>query len=132
MTLLEAITTRDTKIIEECIKSIKNIDEPLVCSTSYGIRNWTALIYASRYNMVQSVKLCIKYGANVNSKTDNGDTALLLAVWNDHSETVKLLLDSGADINVKNNSGDTALSLATFVFSNNIYNYLKFHQRIRS
>jgi len=42
----------------------------------------------------------------------SGDTALMLAVANDHVETVRLLLERGADVHVRNAQGRTALDLA--------------------
>src|SRR5208283_2405562 len=46
-------------------------------------------------------------------KDKNGDTALMLAAWNDHKDIVNLLIKAGADLNLKNNFGDTALIWAT-------------------
>lgn len=40
-------------------------------------------------------------GADVNEKTNNGQTALMLASSNGHKEVVQLLLAKGADVNAK-------------------------------
>jgi len=58
------------------------------------------------------VKLLLDKGADVNKKTDIGETALMTASYGGNVEVVKLLLAKGADINVKNSKGETALMIA--------------------
>ena len=67
------------------------------------------------------VKLLIDKGADVNAKTDDGMTALIVAAENGQADVAKLLIDKGADINVKNpetdslnNLGFTPLMYAAF------------------
>jgi ankyrin repeat protein len=40
-------------------------------------------------------------GADVNARTDDGQTALMFASSNDHKDVVQLLIDKGADVNAK-------------------------------
>jgi ankyrin repeat protein len=50
---------------------------------------------------------------NVNIKsTDNGQTALMLAVMHGNKETVSLLLEAGSDCNLQDKEGSTALMAA--------------------
>jgi len=58
------------------------------------------------------VKLLIDKGADVNAKTNDGDTALMWAAISGEVDIVKMLLEKGADVNAKNNHGDTALIFA--------------------
>ena len=61
-------------------------------------------------NNISEVKLLLDYGADVNAKNDNGETALDWTSVTGHIEPVKLLLEYGADVNVKNNYGSTPLA----------------------
>jgi len=56
----------------------------------------------------------LERGANVDAKTSEGRTALMLAASSDLApvDVVKLLIDRGADVNASTPSGETALSMA--------------------
>ena len=51
----------------------------------------------------------LKRHAEVNAKTDAGETPLMIAALRGYPDTVRLLLDAGADVNVKDNRGETPL-----------------------
>lgn len=48
---------------------------------------------------VEDIKAAVDAGANVNERTDDGETYLLLAAFNCASTVVRVLLEAGADIN---------------------------------
>jgi len=52
-----------------------------------------------------------KKGANVNAKTDNGETPLLLASGRGGLDVVKLLVEKGSDINARDKNDRTVLML---------------------
>jgi hypothetical protein len=52
--------------------------------------------------------LLIKWNANVNHQTKNGNTPLMKAAINGHVEGVKSLLDKGAEKGIKNKDDKTA------------------------
>ncbi|QHV14412.1 hypothetical protein C5O10_08730 [Akkermansia muciniphila] len=54
----------------------------------------------------------LKAGADVNAKTKDGETALMLAVDEGHTSCVKTLLEVGSDVNAENKNGWTALMAA--------------------
>jgi ankyrin repeat protein len=56
----------------------------------------------------------IAKGAKVNTKTKDGQTALIYAARapGDRSDIVKLLIGHGADVNAEDNTGMTALAYA--------------------
>jgi len=51
----------------------------------------------------------IDKGADVNSKSSIGYTALMSAATSGRVDAVKVLIDKGADVNAKSSAGDTAL-----------------------
>jgi serine/threonine-protein phosphatase 6 regulatory ankyrin repeat subunit B len=51
--------------------------------------------------------------ANVDARTYNNDTPLIIASSIGHIEIVEVLLNNGADVNAKNNCGNTALIIAS-------------------
>ena len=56
--------------------------------------------------------MLLKAGADVNAKTKDGETALMVALLEGHTESVNALIKAGADVNAKDIKGGTALMLA--------------------
>jgi uncharacterized protein len=73
----------------------------------------TALVLAAREGDLETVKLLIEAGANVNQTTNYGWTPLLTATQNKNYQIGKYLLEHGADPNIANNGGLRPLYLAT-------------------
>lgn len=70
------------------------------------------LVEAARIQDQQAIRALVSRHADLNTRADDGSTALLWAAhWND-SETAKLLLDAGADANAANDFRVTPLSEA--------------------
>lgn len=65
--------------------------------------NLSALMWAAFYGQVNSAKLLIKSGANVNFRGSVNESPLHLAAANGHHDLVKLLLTYGADANAIDN-----------------------------
>ena len=81
-----------------------NMESPLLKTT--------ALMSAVIMNHPDIVQVLLEHGADANTKTSNGLTALTMAALG-HTEIVKLLLSHGADMNAKDAMmGDTALIAA--------------------
>jgi len=70
------------------------------------------LITVAGVGQVETVKLLIDKGADIEAKSNDGLTALICAAGAGQVETVKLLIDRGADIEAKNNDGLTVLMCA--------------------
>jgi len=73
----------------------------------------SGLIYAAAAGDLGQVKSLIASQADVNAKTDDGEDALMYAVWGDHAEVLQALLAAKADVNAKNNHGIPALIVAS-------------------
>ena len=73
----------------------------------------TPLIYAALSDDIDSVKVLLTAGADVNQVTDYGWSALLVATQNRFYKLGAFLLDHGADVNLANKGGWTPLYLAT-------------------
>ena len=50
--------------------------------------------------------------AEVNTKEEEGETALIAATYRGHIDIVKALLEAGADLNARDKNGKTALTYA--------------------
>jgi ankyrin repeat protein len=73
----------------------------------------TPLIYAARSNDVESVKVLLAAGADVNEVSGYGWSPLLVATQNRYYKLGAFLLERGADANLANKGGWTPLYLAT-------------------
>ncbi|ESQ41386.1 hypothetical protein EUTSA_v10012767mg [Eutrema salsugineum] len=67
---------------------------------------------AARYGSVEIIQQLVGFGCDINSKTDAGDTALLISTRQKHSECVKVLALAGADFGLVNKYGHSVISIA--------------------
>lgn len=74
---------------------------------------WGALHYAVFNGHTELAKYLVERGADVNARSPNGSTPLMMAGREGRGDLAKLLLESGADTKAKNDWGDTALTLST-------------------
>lgn len=79
-------------------------------------RHKTPLMVAASYSHTESVKTLIRRGAKVNLKDENGNTALMHAVFSlmhavfsGSPDLVLVLLQAGANPNIKNSYGESAM-----------------------
>jgi len=73
----------------------------------------TALVFAAREGDLESAKLLIAAGADVNQTTEYGWTPLLTATNNRHYALGEYLIEHGGDVNKANKGNWTPLYLAT-------------------
>jgi ankyrin repeat protein len=73
----------------------------------------TPLIYAARSGSVDSARVLLDAGADVNQVTRYGWSPLLAATQNRNYQLGKFLIERGADVNLANKGGWTPLYLAT-------------------
>ena len=73
----------------------------------------TALVFAARHGDIETVRILLDAGADVNQVTEYGWTALLTATQNRYYQLGTYLLERGADPAIANNGGWTPLYIAT-------------------
>ena len=73
----------------------------------------TPLVFAARRGDIESIKVLVDAGADVNQTTQYGWTPLLTATQNKHYIAATFLLEHGANPNIANKGGWTPLYLAT-------------------
>ena len=72
---------------------------------------------AARSGSYDTVNQLLKYGANIDDVTEDGKTALMIAVEEEHLQTATMLLDNGADVNAGMDDGYTPLMQAARVMN---------------
>ena len=115
--LLAAIHTRKPQIALLLIEKGAEVnDESGMTSGSNPNAHYTALMQASEKGMADVVKALIDKGAEINTRNEDGNSALLIATEsNEGAEALPILLDKGADVTVTNNEGRTALMNASAI-----------------
>src|SRR5215471_3672737 len=73
----------------------------------------TALVFAARQGALDSVKVLVEAGADVDQVTQYGWTPLLTAAQNKYYKVGSYLLDHGSNPNIANKGGWTPLYIAT-------------------
>ena len=73
---------------------------------------WTALHYASTGAHLPVMALLLEAGAQINARSPNGTTPLMMAAHYGNAAAVKFLLEAGADTSLKNQLGLSALDFA--------------------
>jgi len=71
------------------------------------------LLEACTQGNLEDAKRLLEKDADVNAKDDYGNTALIIAIREDHTEISELLIANGANVNAKANNDKTALMSAT-------------------
>jgi ankyrin len=69
----------------------------------------TPLLYASRDGRMDSVRMLLDAGAEINGRDANDITPLLAAITNNHPDVARYLIDRGADITARDWYGRTPL-----------------------
>ena len=116
-------------LLQECSENkCKGIDTDVNTSNSIGK---TALMYAAQYGFLDSVKILLDAGADIDAQTNTGNkdngyycnediciqygerTALMYAVQEGHLDIAKYLVENGADLKLTDSQG------------NDVYDYLR-------
>ncbi len=77
-----------------------------------GVNGWPPIMHAIHKNQKGSVIALLDAGADVNARSTDGSTALMMAAGYGYADTVNLLLDRGADAHAQLSDGMNALTFA--------------------
>ncbi|MES0490291.1 MAG: ankyrin repeat domain-containing protein [Leptospirales bacterium] len=89
-----------------------------------GDEGETPLLKAAANGDVETVKLLLEHGADINAIDDRAESALLSASYLGHYELVKFLIENGANIENPGNKGYTPLYVAAYKGYYNIVDLL--------
>ncbi|KAK3596502.1 hypothetical protein CHS0354_007409 [Potamilus streckersoni] len=89
-----------------------------------GPHGHTCLMYAAVHRNADTSKLLITYGADVNAKNDQSETAILYAIFRDDLNLVKILLEAGTDPNTLQ-STDEKNSILLLTAYDGQYDFMK-------
>lgn len=116
--LHEAVKAGDDRVdilqylIEECEIDINAVDDD----------GWTALHVAARFSSEKAVDILVKAGCDIDAKTEDNETAVLLASAQATSaEVLRKLLQNGADLSVHR---DTALTPSRLILGRKDFDQL--------
>ncbi|KAK9715937.1 hypothetical protein RND81_06G199800 [Saponaria officinalis] len=68
---------------------------------------------AARFGLPKIIRALLDAGCEINSRTNTGDTALMICAKYEQEECLKLLAEAGADFGFVNNGGDTVYDIAS-------------------
>ncbi len=91
---------------------------------SYNDMN-KALVDFARIGSLLAVKYSIHHGANIDSRDEDGNTALALSVVNNNIKLLSVLIQMGANIDQVNNKNQSPLDIAYGKGYNDIINIIK-------
>jgi len=73
---------------------------------------WTAVMFASRRDNSDMLKLLLDHGCGIDASDINGTTPLMTAIRSKEHDNVNLLISHGASVDAKDNWENTALMIA--------------------
>jgi hypothetical protein len=76
------------------------------------VRQWTALHYATFGGHGELVDTLLGSGADINARSTNGSTVVMMAAREGHAALARRLLEAGANHALKNDFGDDAVAWA--------------------
>ncbi|MGJ4715883.1 ankyrin repeat domain-containing protein [Leptospira interrogans] len=98
----------DLQGLQNCLRLGRGVDQ-----RDPFFKNYTPLMIAAKEGEYLISEYLIRHGADVNARTRDGHTALMMATFNRYPEIVKLLIRSGADVHAMTLQGHTAWSEST-------------------
>lgn len=104
-----------SEIVDWIIQHGGNINAPVSANLSDTRRpnqGFTPLHFAAENGQIETARLMLEKGANVNAAASDGQTPLTLAIQHQHGDTARLLIEHGAQVEGSEQHGPTPLLLA--------------------
>ncbi len=92
--------------------NLQALDTLLKKGAAVNRPGWTALHYAAASGNNHIAQILLDRGAEINARSRNLTTPLMIAAHEGYDMTVKFLLDLGADVTLKNETGMNAADYA--------------------
>ena len=108
----------------------KRVTPLMILATQHKAEARTSMI-AQGVSVIDLANKLIKKGADVNAKSTEGVTALMVAAGHNNSQMIGLLVRNGADIFAKLKDGKTALDIAKQSTSKNAIKSLEFFEKLK-
>lgn len=112
------LAERELLVAESASAQLRKLADPLDHDTKMAalkVRmasrapNWQAVFASAKAGRVQQVADAIRYGFDIETEDDQGNTLFLTAAMNGHKRLLDLLLSRGCNMNHQNNEGNCAL-----------------------
>ncbi len=103
------VNYRLTKFLIDKDANINDKDKDGKTALVYAINNFNPFIQGNSNEMLIYIELLVENGAEVNIKTNTGETPLIVASEKHSDEIVDFLIKKGANVNEKDKKGETAL-----------------------
>ncbi|XWS32661.1 hypothetical protein CRYUN_Cryun22dG0009000 [Craigia yunnanensis] len=94
------------------VKVLMNCGANVECPVKTMKTEFRPIHMAARLGLSATLQSLIDSGCDLNSKTDSGDTALMVCAKYKHEECLRVLTKAGADFGLVNVSGQSASSIA--------------------
>ncbi|XP_065875962.1 uncharacterized protein [Euphorbia lathyris] len=105
-----AILCNNARAAEVLLKHGADKESPIETASRNG---WRPVHLAAMLGSAKVLEQLIIAGCNLNSKTDSGETALMMCARYKQQECLKILASAGADFGLVNSTGQSASSIAT-------------------
>ncbi len=102
----KAIHENDSKKVADLLKAGVNPNTTILYKEE---RKMYPILYAATFGYLQILKILLWKGVNINTTSSDGDTALMLAAYNNQVEVVDFLIKQKADLNLQDVEEKTAL-----------------------
>jgi hypothetical protein len=120
--LLLAMTKQRYDLAKQFIKAGVDVNYRYPLARNYA-DGMTALLYASKWNNLEIVKMLIENGADMNVREINGNTALALAQANGNKEISNFLIEHGAIETFGNNNSSMQNTGISDILENRAVNF---------